>query len=199
MRILLYGSSYVTELVERALFQHHIVTGHVPCKEPAFPGQMQSPVREQPCRLEDLDYDLALSVFFDQKVRRLDRAFNLHPGLLPRWGGCNILYHTLVENATEQGVTFHRMTERFDEGGYVLKGTYPVFTCDRIVDLYARVCAIAPGIALAGIELARRGIWADPLKPTYYPRELQMMHPHLYEEGRSEILAWIRSQRGLQP
>jgi len=192
MRIMLYGNSYVTELVERTLMHWHEVVGHVPCNHTAFPGRMRSEVVEFP---EHMDYDLALSVFYDRKVKLLDGAYNLHPGLLPRWGGCNILYHTIVEGATEQGVTFHRMTEDFDAGPIVTTATYPVRKGDCILSLYTRVCAIMPGVALAGLELAKRGLEAPAQKPTYYPRSLKMAKPKLYTQAREDITAWIRSQR----
>jgi len=195
MKILLYGDSYVSELVERVLMQHHEVIGYVPCKAPAFPGQMQSPKLWPPSELGSDSYDLALSVFYDRKVGRLSNAYNLHPGLLPRWGGCNILYHTIVEKAREQGLTFHKMTEEFDAGPIVTKATYPVYEHDFIWNLYTRVCALAPGVALAGIDLASHGIWTDSIPPSYYPRSLPMARPGLYLDARTDIEAWIRSQR----
>lgn len=190
MRVLIYGSSYVTALVERELSKTHEIVGHVPCASPAFPGQMLSPETR-----DDSDYDLALSVMYDRKVKRLDRAYNLHPGLLPRWGGCNILYHTIAEGANEQGMTFHQMTADWDRGGIVLRSSYPVFPHDRIVDLFERNCLIAPQLAVAGIALtAQTNHRAGPSrKPVYYPRSLVLKRPDIFAEGGRDIRQYVAS------
>ena len=151
MRILLYGSTFLSERVEDLLLRHHEVVGHIPSKAPFFTGTgMRSPkVREEDFH----SYDVALSVQYDRKVTNLYRAYNLHTGLLPDWGGCDILYHTLEAHCFEPGLTFHKMTEKYDEGGIVSKVTYPVFFGDTILDLYQRVTALAPGFALASLAL----------------------------------------------
>jgi methionyl-tRNA formyltransferase len=152
MKILLYGSTFLSEQVEALLLQHHEIVGHIPSKAPIFTGRG---MRSLPVQEGDFypKYDVALSVQYDRKVTNLDRAYNLHTGLLPDWGGCDILYHTLEARCFEQGLTFHKMTEKFDEGGIVSKVIYPVYFGDTILDLYQRVAALAPGFALASLEL----------------------------------------------
>ena len=43
-------------------------------------------------------------------------AFNLHFGLLPRYGGCYPVAWAILNGETRAGATLHVMSERFDEG-----------------------------------------------------------------------------------
>ena len=105
----------------------------------------------------------------------IKNAYNVHTGLLPLWGGSDILYHTLKNKALEQGLTFHKMTERFDYGPILSKITYPVFPQDTILDLYERVTLICPYFVASSIKLLqsiglRKSKQCVEDKPTFYLR-----------------------------
>jgi methionyl-tRNA formyltransferase len=194
MRILLYGSTFLSERVEALLLQHHEIIGYVPSLFPIFTGRG---MRSIPRRANDptLQYDVALSVQYDRKVTRLDRAYNLHTGLLPDWAGCDILYHTLEARCFEQGLSVHKMTEKFDEGGIVSKVTYPVYFGDTILDLYQRVAALAPGFALASLnllhELDENQLRAQP--PRSFKRG-KVDDLVAYAEAAARIKDWIKQE-----
>lgn len=172
MRILIYGSTFITQLVVEKLKTEHDLIGYVPSKKPVFPGDIALPIVEP----NHDAYDIALSVQYDQKITDLERVYNLHTGLLPDYGGCDILYHTLKNEDPFQGLTLHTITEAYDRGGVVAKVYYPVFTWDTMLDLYKRVCALAPHFALASLNLL----------PNVLSRHLPIQEPHIYKRGQIE-------------
>eukprot|EP00854_Cymbomonas_tetramitiformis_P027386 gene27386-33740_t len=93
----------------------------------------------------EVSFDIAISIQYDLRIKRTERHFNLHTGLLPEFGGQDIIYHTLRLGKREQGLTFHKMEKALDEGGIICKGTYPVFPGDSTTDVYERMLRIAPG------------------------------------------------------
>ena len=72
------------------------------------------------------------------------RIFNIHPALLPRYGGRG-MYGMNVHNAViaagekESGVTIHRVDAEYDSGEIVAQTTVPVMEGDTPESLAARV------------------------------------------------------------
>ena len=75
------------------------------------------------------------------------RILNVHPALLPAFGGVG-MYGTRVHDAVIKsgarvsGPTVHFVDERFDEGPIIAQWPVPVRTDDTIVTLGARVLAV---------------------------------------------------------
>ncbi len=72
------------------------------------------------------------------------RIFNIHPSLLPKYGGKGMYglhVHTAVLNAheTETGITIHRVNDEYDSGEIVAQKTVPVFYGDTPETLAERV------------------------------------------------------------
>ncbi|MCB8932983.1 MAG: phosphoribosylglycinamide formyltransferase [Chthonomonadaceae bacterium] len=92
-----------------------------------------------------------------------DRVLNIHPALLPKFGGKGMYGHhvheaVLAAGETESGCTVHRVNERYDEGEIVLQLRCPVLPDDTPETLAARVLALehqAYAQALA-LEIQRR-------------------------------------------
>lgn len=140
MRILILGSTYLTELcVNQLLKDGFNLVGYIPSENPTFRGRIN--LKEV---TEDTPHDIKLSIQYDLKVIDVRNAYNLHTGLLPLYGGCSILYHTIKNKDVEQGLTFHKMTQNFDDGEIISKMSYPVLPTDKVEDLYMRMCSIAP-------------------------------------------------------
>lgn len=78
-------------------------------------------------------------------LRKYDnRIFNIHPALLPKYGGkgmYGINVHRAVIEAKEKesGVTIHRVNEEYDSGEIVAQTTVPVCEGDTPETLAARV------------------------------------------------------------
>jgi len=73
-----------------------------------------------------------------------ERIINIHPSLLPRYGGKG-MYGQHVHQAViaagerESGITIHVVNERFDEGAHLAQFTCPVLANDTPETLAARI------------------------------------------------------------
>jgi len=75
-----------------------------------------------------------------------NRIYNVHPSLLPKFGGkgmYGINVHTAVIEAgeTETGITIHRVDPEYDTGEIIAQCTVPVCENDTAETLAARVLA----------------------------------------------------------
>lgn len=72
------------------------------------------------------------------------RIINIHPALLPNFGGKG-MYGDHVHEAviaakeTESGITIHYVNERFDEGAHIAQFTCPVLAGDTATSLATRI------------------------------------------------------------
>ena len=72
--------------------------------------------------LSSLGPDLMVAAHFDQKLDpdlcdgQAHAAVNLHPSLLPMHRGVEPLVQSLLSNASEAGITLHRLSEQIDRG-----------------------------------------------------------------------------------
>ena len=100
--------------------------------------------------LQDYDTDIIFLAGYMKKIdpsilyAYKDRIFNIHPSLLPKFGGkgmFGINVHQAVIDAgeTETGVTIHKVDPEYDTGEYVAQRTVPVHPNDTAETLAARV------------------------------------------------------------
>lgn len=73
-----------------------------------------------------------------------NRVLNIHPSLLPKFGGKGMYGHFVHEavvaaGETESGCTVHYVNEHYDEGAILLQKSCPVLPTDSPDDLAARV------------------------------------------------------------
>lgn len=158
-RILIYGSSFMTEAVLQKLHGHVEIVGIVPNRE-SYAFNCEDLVRQDvhpyypvltQDEITDDMYDIAISIQYDQIIKNINRAFNLHTGLLPEWGGAGILHHTLESGTSLQGLTLHTMTDQLDTGKIIVQCSYPVYDDDEIVDLYLKALGEAPDLLVRGL------------------------------------------------
>ena len=148
-KILIYGSSSLAEKSVGVLRDEYDLVGHIPSENAVIRGSIDLPVVD-----ENVDHDIKLSLQYNKKILNIENAFNVHTGLLPMYGGVDILYHTLESNfAYEQGLTFHKMSRDFDYGNIISKATYPVLLSDTVLDLYKRLDSIFPYFVLSSLKL----------------------------------------------
>ena len=72
-----------------------------------------------------------------------NRMLNLHPALLPKFGGKGMYGHFVHEAVvaaaeSESGITIHFVNEHYDEGGIVFQASYPVLPSDTPDDVAAK-------------------------------------------------------------
>ncbi|MDR3262319.1 MAG: phosphoribosylglycinamide formyltransferase [Tannerella sp.] len=75
------------------------------------------------------------------------RIINIHPALLPKYGGKG-MYGRHVHEAVvaagekESGITIHYVNENYDEGAIIFQATCPVLPADTPEDVAAKVHAL---------------------------------------------------------
>ena len=70
--------------------------------------------------------------------------FNIHPALLPRFGGKGMygdhVHQAVLDSSeTQSGITIHYVNERYDEGGIISQVTCPVMEDDDVESLAKRI------------------------------------------------------------
>lgn len=75
------------------------------------------------------------------------RIVNIHPALLPKYGGKGMFGHHVHEavlraGETESGITIHLVNEQYDEGEHLLQAKCPVLPTDTADTLAARIHAL---------------------------------------------------------
>ena len=69
-----------------------------------------------------------------------NRIINIHPALLPKFGGKGMYGHfvhkAVVENKeTESGITIHFVNEHYDEGAIIFQASFPITPTDTPEDI----------------------------------------------------------------
>jgi phosphoribosylglycinamide formyltransferase-1 len=95
-----------------------------------------------------------------------DRIINIHPALLPKWGGKGMWGHHVHRSVIEagelqSGITIHLVDEEYDHGATVLQATCPVLSGDVADTLAMRI---------------------QKLEHYYYPRAIHFLLQELKEE-----------------
>lgn len=76
-----------------------------------------------------------------------DKIINIHPALLPKFGGKG-MYGARVHQAVvaagekESGITIHYINERYDEGNTIFQATCPVLPTDSPDDVATKIHAL---------------------------------------------------------
>ena len=94
-----------------------------------------------------------------------DRIINIHPSLLPKYGGMG-MYGDHVHEAVlaagdrESGITIHLVNERYDEGRVLFQAKCPVLPGDDVAALAQRVHILEhahyPAVVETQVELLRK-------------------------------------------
>jgi phosphoribosylglycinamide formyltransferase-1 len=100
--------------------------------------------------LEKLDINFIILAGFLWKVPQKlvaaypDKIVNIHPALLPKYGGKGMYGHfvheaVIANGEKESGITIHFVNEKFDEGAPIFQATCPVFPTDSPDTLAERI------------------------------------------------------------
>lgn len=66
-------------------------------------------------------------------------SMNLHPSLLPKLKGCFSVPWAIINNAEVTGITFHELSEQFDEGKVIFQKACKIHPDDTAQSLYSRL------------------------------------------------------------
>lgn len=94
-----------------------------------------------------------------------NRIVNIHPALLPRWGGQGMWGHHVHEavlgsGELQSGITIHLVDEEYDHGAMLVQASCPVLPGDNADSLAARI---------------------QKLEHFYYPRAIQFLLAQMEE------------------
>jgi phosphoribosylglycinamide formyltransferase-1 len=153
--------SPIIQFAKEAGFAHEVVNLKVCGSE----GAAQQRILE---RLAELNVDLIVLSGYMKKLgadlvaRYAGRIFNIHPALLPKYGGkgmYGIHVHEAVIAAgeTETGITIHQVDQNYDEGPIVARLRVPVCAGDTAEMLAERVKQQEPAFLVRTLrEMQRR-------------------------------------------
>jgi len=125
--------------------------------------------------LEEAHIDLVLLAGFLRLVpapvvnRWAGRILNIHPSLLPAFGGKGmygrrIQEAVLAKGVSVTGVTIHWVTEEFDEGPILVQWPVPVQSDDTLASLTARIQTIEHQLYSSVVEgVARSLLTGSPI------------------------------------
>ena len=90
------------------------------------------------------------------------RILNIHPALLPRFGGKGMYGHhvheaVLAAEEPESGCTVHLVTKEYDEGATVMQARCPVLPADTVESLSARVLELEHATYYKALKAAIHG------------------------------------------
>ena len=73
-----------------------------------------------------------------------NKIVNIHPALLPKYGGKGMygmnVHNAVVENKeTKTGITIHFVNENYDEGAIIYQAITPVLKADNPNDVVAKI------------------------------------------------------------
>lgn len=112
-----------------------------------------------------------LGILPPELVRRWEgRVINVHPSLLPRFGG-NGMYGrrvhaaVLASHAAESGATVHVVTETVDAGPILLQERVPVLPRDDVMSLRERLHPVEVRLLAEAIRRFADGDWPLPYSP----------------------------------
>lgn len=91
------------------------------------------------------------------------RILNIHPSLLPKFGGKgmhgqHVHAAVLAAGERESGITIHRVNEQYDDGAIVFQARCPVLPTDTPATLGARVLSLEHRYLPLVVEAVARGL-----------------------------------------
>ena len=113
-------------------------------------------------RIRSLEPDVVLSAFapqiFGSELIGIPgkACINIHPSLLPKYGGISPIFWCLVKGEEVTGVTIHHISEQIDEGDIFLQKRVGIEPADTVRSLYTRVCRIGADLLLDALDLIER-------------------------------------------
>jgi len=104
----------------------------------------------------------------DETMRAVQaRIINIHPSLLPKYGGKGMYgqhVHQAVKenNETETGITIHQVSEKYDEGKILAQKVIPLTTEESTEDIENKVRAVEPDFYIETLrKILRKEIELD--------------------------------------
>ncbi len=84
-----------------------------------------------------------------------DRVINLHPSLLPKYKGLNVIERAMDAGEKETGCTVHFVNEELDSGQIILQKSVPIQPDDTLETLTRRIQLMEYAILPAAVDCLR--------------------------------------------
>lgn len=125
-------------------------------------------------------------------------SVNVHPSLLPKYRGPNPYLQTIWHGESKSGVTFHLMTEKFDEGPILAQSEVEILEGDTGKELKNKTVFQARLMCAELIEKLKEGfvipVPQDNNNASYYPNIIpEDMTLNFQKETSVELLRHIRA------
>lgn len=77
-------------------------------------------------------------------IKSFSKIINIHPALLPKYGGKGMygmnVHRAVLENKElETGITIHYVTENYDEGGIIFQETTSIENCNSAEEVASKI------------------------------------------------------------
>ena len=88
-------------------------------------------------KIDKINPDLGIIFSFGQKIYPIIikkfrfKIINYHTSILPKYGGANPLFWTIVNNENRTGVSVHYINHMFDSGGLIQQSTFKIKSTDN--------------------------------------------------------------------
>ena len=111
--------------------------------------------------LQDCDVDLIILAGWMRIVTKRfldafpDKVINLHPSLLPKYKGLNVIQRAMDAGEKETGCTVHFVNEELDSGQIILQRTVPIEPDDTLETLTRRIQLMEYAILPAAVDCLR--------------------------------------------
>ncbi|MCZ0867210.1 formyltransferase family protein [Dasania sp. GY-19] len=116
-------------------------------KKNDVPLFFERPGQEQMTALVQAGVDVFFAAEYPWKIpipENLNYAINVHPTLLPEGRGSAPLTWLILRNKRYAGITFHKMTGRFDSGAILLQKGFPLSKGETFETLFAKLFIEVP-------------------------------------------------------
>tara|TARA_B100000287_G_C20278443_1_gene641009 strand:- start:109 stop:633 length:525 start_codon:yes stop_codon:yes gene_type:complete len=111
--------------------------------------------------LQDCDVDLIILAGWMRIVTKRfldafpDKVINLHPSLLPKYKGLNVIQRAMDAGEKETGCTVHFVNEELDSGQIILQRSVPIEPDDTLETLTRRIQLMEYAILPAAVDCLR--------------------------------------------
>jgi phosphoribosylglycinamide formyltransferase-1 len=137
----IFSNNAIAQVLEKAKFYQ--IEGHIVTKEELNTSQFAEKVRK-------LNPDLIILAGFLLKFPAEiishfpNKIINIHPALLPKYGGkgmygMHVHEAVLENNEMETGITIHYVNENYDEGAFIFQQSVTIEECSTAEDIAAKV------------------------------------------------------------
>jgi len=148
---------------------------HLSSKTHPAPGELDVAILDL---LVQHEIDLVILAGYMRKLgpltltRYAGKVLNIHPALLPKFGGKGMygmhVHQAVIQSGeTETGATVHLATENYDEGPIVAQKHIPVLAADTPETLAARVLALEHALYVETVAAIARDEITLPIVPAH--------------------------------